>query len=80
MIAIDIDPVKIACSQWNAKIYGVFDKIEYIQVSHCVWMCVCVCVCLCACVCMCVCAHVYVYLFRPHSTKGCLAQLLTRLV
>eukprot|EP00667_Euglena_gracilis_P015023 EG_transcript_15605 len=34
VIAIDIDPVKIACSRWNAKIYGVADRIEYIQGSY----------------------------------------------
>ena len=30
MIAIDIDPVKIACAIRNAKIYGVADRIEFI--------------------------------------------------
>ena len=30
VIAIDIDPVKIACAKHNAKIYGVLDKIEFI--------------------------------------------------
>ena len=31
MIAIDIDPVKIECAQHNARIYGVADRIEFIQ-------------------------------------------------
>ena len=31
MIAIDIDPVKIECAQHNAQIYGVADRIEFIQ-------------------------------------------------
>jgi hypothetical protein len=31
VIAIDIDPVKIACAKHNAKIYGVLDKIEFIN-------------------------------------------------
>jgi 23S rRNA G2445 N2-methylase RlmL len=30
VIAIDMDPVKIACAKHNAKIYGVLDKIEFI--------------------------------------------------
>jgi tRNA/tmRNA/rRNA uracil-C5-methylase (TrmA/RlmC/RlmD family) len=30
VIAIDVDPVKIACAKHNAKIYGVLDKIEFI--------------------------------------------------
>ena len=30
MIAIDIDPVKIACAIRNAEIYGVADRIEFI--------------------------------------------------
>lgn len=30
VIAIDIDPVKIACAHHNAKIYGVQDRIEFI--------------------------------------------------
>ncbi len=30
VIAIDIDPVKIACAVNNAKIYGVEDRIEFI--------------------------------------------------
>jgi trimethylguanosine synthase len=34
VIAIDIDPVKLACARWNAQIYGVRDKIEYIQGSY----------------------------------------------
>lgn len=29
MIAIDIDPEKIRIAKWNAKIYGVFHKIEF---------------------------------------------------
>ena len=31
VIAIDIDPMKIACARRNAKIYGVEDRIEWIQ-------------------------------------------------
>eukprot|EP01012_Entosiphon_sulcatum_P048492 TRINITY_DN66979_c0_g1_i1.p1 TRINITY_DN66979_c0_g1~~TRINITY_DN66979_c0_g1_i1.p1 ORF type:complete len:271 (-),score=64.00 TRINITY_DN66979_c0_g1_i1:51-863(-) len=31
VIAIDIDPVKIECSRRNARIYGVEDRIEYIN-------------------------------------------------
>lgn len=30
VIAIDIDPVKIACARHNAKVYGVADRIEFI--------------------------------------------------
>ena len=30
VIAIDIDPVKIACAIHNAAIYGVVDRIEFI--------------------------------------------------
>lgn len=30
VIAIDIDPVKIACARHNAEIYGVHDRIEFI--------------------------------------------------
>ena len=30
MIAIDIDPVKIACARRNAELYGVDDRIEFI--------------------------------------------------
>lgn len=30
VIAIDIDPVKIACAICNAEIYGVADRIEFI--------------------------------------------------
>jgi len=30
VIAIDIDPVKIACAIHNAAIYGVADRIEFI--------------------------------------------------
>ena len=30
VIAIDIDPVKIACAIHNASIYGVADRIEFI--------------------------------------------------
>ncbi|CAO3647309.1 unnamed protein product [Cunninghamella echinulata] len=30
VIAIDIDPVKLKCAKFNAKIYGVEDKIEFI--------------------------------------------------
>ena len=30
MIAVDIDPVKIACAIHNAEIYGVADRIEFI--------------------------------------------------
>lgn len=30
VIAIDIDPVKIACAICNAAIYGVADRIEFI--------------------------------------------------
>ncbi|KAK3730853.1 hypothetical protein QZH41_009967, partial [Actinostola sp. cb2023] len=30
VIAIDIDPVKIACARHNAEIYGVQDRIEFI--------------------------------------------------
>lgn len=31
VIAIDIDPVKIAIAKNNARVYGVFDKITFIQ-------------------------------------------------
>lgn len=31
VIAIDIDPVRLACAKHNAKIYGVADRIEFIQ-------------------------------------------------
>ncbi|KAG0172400.1 Trimethylguanosine synthase [Apophysomyces sp. BC1034] len=31
VIAIDLDPVKLACAKHNAKIYGVEDRIEFIQ-------------------------------------------------
>ena len=31
VIAIDVDPVKISCAKHNAKIYGVLDKIEFIN-------------------------------------------------
>ena len=31
VIAIDIDPVKLACARKNAEIYGVADRIEFIQ-------------------------------------------------
>ena len=31
MIAIEIDPVKIKCARNNAAIYGVEDKIEFIE-------------------------------------------------
>ncbi|KAF7730799.1 Trimethylguanosine synthase [Apophysomyces ossiformis] len=31
VIAIDLDPVKLACARHNAKIYGVEDRIEFIQ-------------------------------------------------
>ena len=30
VIAIDIDPVKVACAVRNAEIYGVADRIEFI--------------------------------------------------
>lgn len=30
VIAIDIDPVKIACAKHNAEVYGVQDRIEFI--------------------------------------------------
>ena len=30
VIAIDIDPVKIACARRNAELYGVDDRIEFI--------------------------------------------------
>ena len=30
MIAIDIDPVKIACARHNAVIYGVADRIDFL--------------------------------------------------
>ena len=30
VIAIDIDPVKVACAMHNAEIYGVADRIEFI--------------------------------------------------
>ncbi|ORX46121.1 S-adenosyl-L-methionine-dependent methyltransferase [Hesseltinella vesiculosa] len=33
VIAIDIDPVKLHCARHNAKIYGVEDRIEFIQGS-----------------------------------------------
>jgi trimethylguanosine synthase len=31
VIAVDIDPVKIACAKHNARIYGVLDKIEFVH-------------------------------------------------
>ncbi|KAF9188848.1 Trimethylguanosine synthase [Haplosporangium sp. Z 767] len=31
VIAIDIDPVRLRCAKHNAKIYGVEDRIEFIQ-------------------------------------------------
>ena len=31
VIAIDIDPVKLECARHNAEVYGVADKIEFIQ-------------------------------------------------
>ncbi|KAI9472002.1 MAG: S-adenosyl-L-methionine-dependent methyltransferase [Benjaminiella poitrasii] len=31
VIAIDLDPVKLHCARENAKIYGVADRIEFIQ-------------------------------------------------
>jgi trimethylguanosine synthase len=31
VIAIDIDPVKINCAKHNAKIYGVLDKIQFVN-------------------------------------------------
>ena len=30
VIAIDIDPVKIACARHNAEVYGVADRIEFV--------------------------------------------------
>ena len=30
VVAIDIDPVKIACAMRNAEVYGVRDRIEFI--------------------------------------------------
>ncbi|KAI8067808.1 RNA cap guanine-N2 methyltransferase-domain-containing protein [Gongronella butleri] len=33
VIAIDIDPIKLHCARHNAKIYGVDDRIEFIQGS-----------------------------------------------
>ena len=30
VIAIDIDPVKIACARRNAELYGVADRIEFL--------------------------------------------------
>ena len=33
VIAIDIDPVKLHCARNNARIYGVEDRIEFIQGS-----------------------------------------------
>ena len=30
VIAIDIDPVRLACAKHNARIYGVYDKIEFV--------------------------------------------------
>lgn len=34
MIAFDIDPVKLQCAQHNAEIYGVADKITFLQGSY----------------------------------------------
>lgn len=34
MIAIDIDPVKLECARHNARIYGVEDRIEFIQADY----------------------------------------------
>ncbi len=31
MIAIDIDPVKLECARHNAEIYGVADRIQFIE-------------------------------------------------
>ena len=31
VIAIDIDPVKLACARRNAEIYKVADRIDFIQ-------------------------------------------------
>jgi hypothetical protein len=31
VIAIDIDPVKLECARHNAEIYGVADRIEFIE-------------------------------------------------
>lgn len=31
VIAIDIDPVRLFCAKHNAQIYGVLDKIEFVQ-------------------------------------------------
>lgn len=30
VIAIDMDPVKLACARQNAAVYGVADRIEFI--------------------------------------------------
>ena len=30
VVAVDIDPVKVACARRNAEIYGVADRIEFI--------------------------------------------------
>ena len=31
VIAVDIDPEKIACARHNAQVYGVADRIDFIQ-------------------------------------------------
>ena len=31
VIAFDIDPLKLACARQNAQVYGVADKIEFIE-------------------------------------------------
>lgn len=31
MIAVDLDPVKLECARHNASVYGVEDRIQFIQ-------------------------------------------------
>ena len=53
VVAIDIDPVKVACARHNAKLYGVADRIEFIVGDYFTLlphMKVCECVCVCVCV------------------------------
>ena len=52
VIAIDIDPVKVACAIRNAEIYGVADRIEFIvgdyfHIMPHLQVCVCLSVCVC---------------------------------
>ena len=37
VIAIDISPVRLACARANAKVYGVEDRITFIQADYTEW-------------------------------------------